>query len=194
MHIIVCVQAFMQCSAELVYQEVILQPEKMVQWNRTVSACQVTTLTYFYSSFSTCFIVLWQSLTELSDLLLRSFRGLTTTRWCHMMSPQEQQGGLCLRGTSAHSRNLFFSLISSSYFLSFLSYSHSDWRSEIKWIDWLIDFSSFRDFVNVRRVERKRDCYLSAGMATDHDAKPPSGRYVRSACEHHIDLTKVQLF
>lgn len=32
----------MQCSAELVYQEVILQPEKMVLWNRTVSACQVS--------------------------------------------------------------------------------------------------------------------------------------------------------
>lgn len=31
----------MQCPAELVYQEVILQPEKMVQWNRTISACQV---------------------------------------------------------------------------------------------------------------------------------------------------------
>ena len=39
-----CVQAFMQCPAELVYQEVILQPEKMVQWNKTVSVCQVTTL------------------------------------------------------------------------------------------------------------------------------------------------------
>lgn len=35
-------QAFMQCPAELVYQEVILQPEKMVQWNKTVSGCQVT--------------------------------------------------------------------------------------------------------------------------------------------------------
>lgn len=34
-------QALMQCPAELVYQEVILQPEKMVQWNRTISACQV---------------------------------------------------------------------------------------------------------------------------------------------------------
>lgn len=32
----------MQCPAELVYQEVILQPEKMVHWNRTVSVCQVT--------------------------------------------------------------------------------------------------------------------------------------------------------
>lgn len=43
-----------------------------------------------------------------------------------------------------------------------------------------IDFSSCRDFVNVRRVERKRDCYLSAGIATNHDAKPPCGRFVRS--------------
>lgn len=32
----------MQCPAELVYQELILQPEKMVHWNRTVSVCQVT--------------------------------------------------------------------------------------------------------------------------------------------------------
>ncbi|KAG2459495.1 STAR3 protein, partial [Polypterus senegalus] len=34
-------KAFMQCPAELIYQEVILQPEKMVQWNRTISACQI---------------------------------------------------------------------------------------------------------------------------------------------------------
>uniref|UniRef100_A0A673G3T2 StAR-related lipid transfer protein 3 n=1 Tax=Sinocyclocheilus rhinocerous TaxID=307959 RepID=A0A673G3T2_9TELE len=34
-------KALLQCSAELVYQEVILQPEKMVQWNRTVSVCQI---------------------------------------------------------------------------------------------------------------------------------------------------------
>lgn len=39
----------------------------------------------------------------------------------------------------------------------------------------------YRDFVNVRRVERKRDCYLSAGMATEHEAKPACARYVRSA-------------
>lgn len=40
----------MQCPAELVYQEVILQPEKMVQWNRTVSVCQV-----LLCSFCSCF-------------------------------------------------------------------------------------------------------------------------------------------
>ncbi|CAL8265117.1 unnamed protein product, partial [Gadus morhua 'NCC'] len=34
-------KAFMQCTPELVYQEVILQPEKMVQWNKTVSGCQI---------------------------------------------------------------------------------------------------------------------------------------------------------
>ncbi|CAB1341687.1 unnamed protein product [Coregonus sp. 'balchen'] len=34
-------KAFMQCPAELVYQEVILQPEKMVHWNKTVSGCQI---------------------------------------------------------------------------------------------------------------------------------------------------------
>lgn len=37
-----CPQAFLQCSAETVYQEVILQPEKMILWNRTVAACQVS--------------------------------------------------------------------------------------------------------------------------------------------------------
>ncbi|GCB84298.1 hypothetical protein scyTo_0024880, partial [Scyliorhinus torazame] len=33
-------KAFLQCPAELVYQEVILQPEKLVIWNRTVTVCQ----------------------------------------------------------------------------------------------------------------------------------------------------------
>lgn len=44
----------MQCPAELVYQEVILQPEKMVQWNRTVSACQVRSLPGADSPSSLC--------------------------------------------------------------------------------------------------------------------------------------------
>lgn len=35
-------QTFLPCPAELVYQEVILQPEKMVLWNKTVTACQVS--------------------------------------------------------------------------------------------------------------------------------------------------------
>ncbi|KAL4659292.1 stAR-related lipid transfer protein 3 [Arapaima gigas] len=34
-------KALMQCPAELLYQEIILQPEKMVQWNKTISACQI---------------------------------------------------------------------------------------------------------------------------------------------------------
>lgn len=42
----------MQCPAELVYQEVILQPEKMVHWNRTVSACQVGQ--HVLTSLATC--------------------------------------------------------------------------------------------------------------------------------------------
>lgn len=61
---------------------------------------------------------------------------------------------------------------------------------------WLLAWFVFinRDFVNVRRVERKRDCYMSAGMATNHDSKPPCGRYVRSdqasvrASCHHISV------
>ncbi|XP_034395638.1 stAR-related lipid transfer protein 3 isoform X2 [Cyclopterus lumpus] len=95
-------KAFMQCSAELVYQEVILQPEKMVQWNRTIAACRI--------------------LQRVDDNTLVSYDVSSGAA-----------GGVV----------------------------------------------SARDFVNVRRVERKRDCYLSAGMATDHDAKPPIGRYVR---------------
>uniref|UniRef100_A0A672Z8G1 StAR-related lipid transfer protein 3 n=1 Tax=Sphaeramia orbicularis TaxID=375764 RepID=A0A672Z8G1_9TELE len=95
-------KAFMQCPAELVYQEVILQPEKMVLWNKTVSVCQI--------------------LQRVDDNTMVSYDVSSGAA-----------GGVV----------------------------------------------SARDFVNVRRVERKRDCYLSAGMATDHDAKPPSGRYVR---------------
>uniref|UniRef100_A0A7N6BU90 StAR-related lipid transfer protein 3 n=1 Tax=Anabas testudineus TaxID=64144 RepID=A0A7N6BU90_ANATE len=95
-------KAFMQCPAELVYQEVILQPEKMVQWNRTVSVCQI--------------------LQRIDDNTLVTY---------------DVSAGAAGGVVSA------------------------------------------RDFVNVRRVERKRDCYLSAGMATDHDIKPPCGRYVR---------------
>nr|XP_057905328.1 stAR-related lipid transfer protein 3 [Doryrhamphus excisus] len=95
-------KAFMQCPAELVYQEVILQPEKMVMWNRTVSVCQI--------------------LQRVDDNTLVTY---------------DVSAGAAGGVVSA------------------------------------------RDFVNVRRVERKRDCYLSAGMATEHDAKPPGGRYVR---------------
>ncbi|MCJ8745973.1 hypothetical protein PDJAM_G00136470, partial [Pangasius djambal] len=94
--------ALLQCSAELVYREVILQPEKMVQWNRTISACQIlqrvddnTSVSYDVSSGAA--------------------------------------GGVV----------------------------------------------SPRDFVNVRRVERKQDCYVSAGMSTVHSSKPPHPRYVR---------------
>uniref|UniRef100_A0A8C5DG80 StAR-related lipid transfer protein 3 n=1 Tax=Gouania willdenowi TaxID=441366 RepID=A0A8C5DG80_GOUWI len=95
-------KALMQCPAEMVYQEVILQPEKMVQWNRTVSACQI--------------------LQRVDDNTLISY---------------DVSAGAAGGVVSA------------------------------------------RDFVNVRRVERKQDCYMSAGMATKHDAKPPSGRFVR---------------
>uniref|UniRef100_A0A3P8WEJ1 StAR-related lipid transfer protein 3 n=1 Tax=Cynoglossus semilaevis TaxID=244447 RepID=A0A3P8WEJ1_CYNSE len=95
-------KAFMQCPAELVYQEVILQPEKMAQWNKTVSACQI--------------------LQRVDDNTLVSYDVSSGAA-----------GGVV----------------------------------------------SARDFVNVRRVERKRDCYVSAGMATEHDARPPTGRYVR---------------
>ncbi|XP_061087964.1 stAR-related lipid transfer protein 3 isoform X1 [Conger conger] len=95
-------KAFMQCPAELVYQEVILQPEKMVQWNRTVSGCQI--------------------LQRVDDNTLVSY-DVSSGAAGGVVSP--------------------------------------------------------RDFVNVRRVERRRDYYISAGMATSHDAKPPISRCVR---------------
>ncbi|XP_072298983.1 stAR-related lipid transfer protein 3 [Eucyclogobius newberryi] len=95
-------KAFMQCTAELVYQEVILQPEKMVHWNKTVSACQI----------------------------LQRVDDNTLVSW-------DVSAGAAGGVVSA------------------------------------------RDFINVRRIERRKDCYLSAGMATEHGAKPPSGRFVR---------------
>lgn len=95
-------KAFMQCAAELVYQEVILQPEKMVLWNKTVTACQI----------------------------LQRVDDNTLVSW-------DVSAGAAGGVVSA------------------------------------------RDFVNVRRIERKKDCYLSAGIATEHEAKPPCGRYVR---------------
>ncbi|KPP60612.1 stAR-related lipid transfer protein 3-like [Scleropages formosus] len=94
--------AFMQCPAELVYQEVILQPEKMVQWNRTILACQI--------------------LQHVDDNTLVSY-DVSAGAAGGVVSP--------------------------------------------------------RDFVNVRRVERSRDRYMSAGMSTIHEAKPPHSRYVR---------------
>lgn len=56
--------------------------------------------------------------------LLRSFRGLMTTLWYHTMSPLEQQGELCLRGTSAqHTSGFFFSFFLPAIFSSSLFYS-----------------------------------------------------------------------
>ncbi|XP_073677982.1 stAR-related lipid transfer protein 3 [Garra rufa] len=95
-------KALLQCTAELVYQEVILQPEKMVQWNKTVSVCQI--------------------LQRVDDNTMVSY-DVSAGAAGGVVSP--------------------------------------------------------RDFVNVRRVERRRDCYISAGMATNHSSKPPHGRYVR---------------
>ncbi|XP_062865320.1 stAR-related lipid transfer protein 3 isoform X2 [Trichomycterus rosablanca] len=95
-------KALLQCSPELVYQEVILQPEKMVQWNKTVSQCQI--------------------LQRVDDNTMVSYDVSSGAA-----------GGVV----------------------------------------------SARDFVNVRRVERRRDRYISAGMATLHSAKPPHPRYVR---------------
>lgn len=140
-------QAFMLCPAELVYQEVILQPEKMVHWNRTVSACQVTTLTYIYSLFFpfehfsllTCVVPMSNGAL---CLLLRSSRGLTTTLWYHMMSPLEQQGELCLRGTSAQANSRLF-LFLSFFFTNFCLFESSCGLQVWNGVNWLTDWFLF---------------------------------------------------
>ncbi|KAM9520866.1 stAR-related lipid transfer protein 3 isoform 2-T2 [Guaruba guarouba] len=95
-------KAFLQCSAEMVYQEVILQPEKMILWNRTVAACQI--------------------LQRVEDNTIVSYDVAAGAA-----------GGVV----------------------------------------------SPRDFVNVRRIERRRDRYMSSGMSTTHSLKPPLSKYVR---------------
>uniref|UniRef100_A0A8C2KL38 StAR-related lipid transfer protein 3 n=1 Tax=Cyprinus carpio TaxID=7962 RepID=A0A8C2KL38_CYPCA len=95
-------KALLQCPAKLVNEEVILQPEKMVQWNRTVSVCQI--------------------LQRVDENTMVSY-DVSAGAAGGVVSP--------------------------------------------------------RDFVNVRRVECRRDCYISAGMATSHSSKPPHSRYVR---------------
>ncbi|NWT96684.1 STAR3 protein, partial [Urocynchramus pylzowi] len=95
-------KAFLQCSPEIVYQEVILQPEKMILWNRTVAACQI--------------------LQRVEDNTIVSYDVAAGAA-----------GGVV----------------------------------------------SPRDFVNVRRIERRRDRYVSSGMSTTHSLKPPLSKYVR---------------
>ncbi|XP_043392611.1 stAR-related lipid transfer protein 3 isoform X4 [Chelonia mydas] len=95
-------KAFMQCSAETVYQEVILQPERMILWNKTVAACQI--------------------LQRVEDNTIVSYDVAAGAA-----------GGVV----------------------------------------------SPRDFVNVRRIERRRDRYISSGMSTTHGLKPPLSKYVR---------------
>ncbi|XP_074835194.1 stAR-related lipid transfer protein 3 [Carettochelys insculpta] len=95
-------KAFMQCSAETIYQEVILQPERMILWNKTVAACQI--------------------LQRVEDNTIISYDVAAGAA-----------GGVV----------------------------------------------SPRDFVNVRRIERRRDRYVSSGISTTHSLKPPLSRYVR---------------
>ncbi|XP_021095557.1 stAR-related lipid transfer protein 3 isoform X3 [Heterocephalus glaber] len=95
-------KTFLPCPAELLYQEVILQPERMVLWNKTVTACQI--------------------LQRVEDNTLVSY-DVSVGAAGGVVSP--------------------------------------------------------RDFVNVRRIERRRDRYLSSGIATTHCAKPPTHKYVR---------------
>uniref|UniRef100_A0A8C9SGE6 StAR related lipid transfer domain containing 3 n=1 Tax=Scleropages formosus TaxID=113540 RepID=A0A8C9SGE6_SCLFO len=95
-------KALVRRPAELLYREIILQPEKMAQWNKTVSACEI--------------------LQRVDDSALVSY-DVSAGAAGGVVSP--------------------------------------------------------RDFVNARRVERRRDRYLSAGMAAVHEARRPHGRYIR---------------
>ncbi|XP_066483664.1 stAR-related lipid transfer protein 3 isoform X2 [Tiliqua scincoides] len=96
-------KAVLQCSAEIIYQELILQPEKMVLWNKTLLACQILQRVDDNTSVS-------------YDVAAGAAGGV--------VSP--------------------------------------------------------RDFVNVRRIERRRDRYISSGMATVHSSRPATCRYVRA--------------
>ncbi|XP_069490830.1 stAR-related lipid transfer protein 3 isoform X2 [Ambystoma mexicanum] len=95
-------KALLQCSAEVVYQEVLLQPEKMALWNKTILLCQV--------------------LQRVDDNTLVTY-DVAACAGGGVISP--------------------------------------------------------RDFVNVRRIERRKDRYISSGMAVAHAAKPPLHKYVR---------------
>ncbi|XP_040187333.1 stAR-related lipid transfer protein 3 [Rana temporaria] len=95
-------KALIQCPAEVVYQEVILQPEKMVLWNRTVAVCQV--------------------LQRVDDNTLVSYDVAAGAA-----------GGVV----------------------------------------------SPRDFVNIRRIERRKDRYISAGIGGTHPSRPQLTKYVR---------------
>ncbi|XP_043956170.1 stAR-related lipid transfer protein 3 isoform X2 [Gambusia affinis] len=99
-------KAMLQCPAELVYQETMLQPEKMVEWTKTLISSQV----------------------------LQRVDANTLVTYDVAASVG---GGLV----------------------------------------------SSRDYVNVRRIERRQDCYISVGVSTTHDAKPPTDRCVRG--ENH---------
>jgi len=61
----------MQCPAELVYQEVILQPEKMVQWNRTIAACQVTSAFWMPFIVWSCRADVWRCVLPPPQILQR---------------------------------------------------------------------------------------------------------------------------
>ncbi|CAM9635752.1 unnamed protein product [Lampetra planeri] len=90
------------CPPEVVYEEVMLRPERMPSWNRAVIDCQV--------------------LMRIRDHTLVTY------------------------DVSAGAAN---------------------------------GYVKPRDFVNVRRIEKQGQRYISAGMSTSHEDKPPSSDFVR---------------
>lgn len=96
----------MQCPAELVYQEVILQPEKMTQWNKTVSACQVTASVSGWFLFLDSFLL--RDSHTAGFFLIRSSRESTTTLWCHTTCLLERREESCLQGPSVQNTSGFY--------------------------------------------------------------------------------------
>lgn len=209
----------MQCPAELVYQEVILQPEKMVQWNRTVSVCQVKPLTCFFMNFSVLlehFSLCSRVVTVFFFFLLPSSQILQrvddNTLVSYDVSAGAAGGVVSARYTSMTKKAafffccfFFFSVIFSSYLLPFVFLS---WGLQIRSkVDWLSDW-----FFLLQGL-----CQCSAGGTETrllpvcwHGNRPRSKTSLRSLrqvspqassqfsvtdssnLEHCIDLIKVQ--
>uniref|UniRef100_A0A8B9FBB8 StAR related lipid transfer domain containing 3 n=1 Tax=Amazona collaria TaxID=241587 RepID=A0A8B9FBB8_9PSIT len=140
-------KAFLQCSAEMVYQEVILQPEKMILWNRTVAACQAV---------ASPLLELWL------DPSHRGVKSPPLIRTSRMRCGSQLHAGAQPRAHEILQRVEDNTII---------SYDVAAGAAG--------GVVSPRDFVNVRRIERRRDRYMSSGISTTHSLKPPLSKYVR---------------
>ncbi|KAM4645511.1 stAR-related lipid transfer protein 3 isoform 3-T3 [Amazona ochrocephala] len=166
-------KAFLQCSAEMVYQEVILQPEKMILWNRTVAACQVSVpdkdglitgapwsreleLPSPTQAVASPLLELWL------DPSHRGVKSPPLIRMSRMRCGSQLHAGAQPRAHEILQRVEDNTII---------SYDVAAGAAG--------GVVSPRDFVNVRRIERRRDRYMSSGISTTHSLKPPLSKYVR---------------